>query len=320
MHRIDTPTAQIDKFGQGRNGFTNGDPSTGRRATDLNSDMWDAVQEELANAIEKSGLALNKNRHDQLYQAVKKIISDDINDRALLKWNNLSDLSDKSTSRNNLSVYSKAESDGAFAHKSGDRIQWLDVTDGLAVGKNVVVDGDVYIDGHDYVTKRGTNNTVNNERGTSGYRIRGGSDLFADIFHNERIGINHYLGIHVANGGADGWFEFRNDGSFWANGGASFGSNIHVSWGGRTATYQENGDVHGTVWGGALSSYINGTFVSDIRLVSRGVITTDGGMNEAPWGAVITGGNGNEGNQVGQMFFRYLQKKINNNWYTVAYE
>lgn len=56
MHRIDTPTAQIDKFGQGRNGFTNGDPSTGRRATDLNSDMWDAVQEELANAIEKSGL------------------------------------------------------------------------------------------------------------------------------------------------------------------------------------------------------------------------------------------------------------------------
>ncbi|EAB7115816.1 hypothetical protein M0Y58_24705, partial [Salmonella enterica] len=25
MHRIDTPTAQKDKFGQGKNGFTNGD-------------------------------------------------------------------------------------------------------------------------------------------------------------------------------------------------------------------------------------------------------------------------------------------------------
>ncbi|EAA2685844.1 phage tail protein, partial [Salmonella enterica] len=24
MHRIDTPTAQKDKFGQGKNGFTNG--------------------------------------------------------------------------------------------------------------------------------------------------------------------------------------------------------------------------------------------------------------------------------------------------------
>ncbi len=44
MHRIDTPTAQKDKFGQGKNGFTNGDPATGRRATDLNSDMWDAVR------------------------------------------------------------------------------------------------------------------------------------------------------------------------------------------------------------------------------------------------------------------------------------
>ncbi len=40
MHRIDTPTAQKkDKFGQGKT-MTNGDPATGRRATDLNSDMW----------------------------------------------------------------------------------------------------------------------------------------------------------------------------------------------------------------------------------------------------------------------------------------
>ncbi|EKQ2696034.1 phage tail protein, partial [Salmonella enterica] len=31
MHRIDTPTAQKDKFGHGKNGFTNGDPATGRR-------------------------------------------------------------------------------------------------------------------------------------------------------------------------------------------------------------------------------------------------------------------------------------------------
>ncbi len=28
MHRIDTPTAQQDKFGQGKPGFTNGDPTT----------------------------------------------------------------------------------------------------------------------------------------------------------------------------------------------------------------------------------------------------------------------------------------------------
>lgn len=94
MHRIDTPTAQADKFGPGKNGFTNGDPATGRRATDLNSDMWDAFQEEICTVIEKSGLALNKDQHDQLHQAIVKIITSKIPD-ALLKKNNLSDLADK---------------------------------------------------------------------------------------------------------------------------------------------------------------------------------------------------------------------------------
>ena len=73
MHRIDTPTAQQDKFGQGKNGFTDGDPATGCGPTDLNSDMWDALQEEICRVIEGSGLRLDKTQYDQLYQAVKKL-------------------------------------------------------------------------------------------------------------------------------------------------------------------------------------------------------------------------------------------------------
>lgn len=69
----------------------------------------------------------------------------------------------------------------------------------------------------------------------------------------------------------------------------------------------------------ATTEYVNNNFVRDIRLASRGEIITDGALTEAPWGAVITGGNGNEGNQVGIMLFRYLQKNVNGNWYTVAY-
>lgn len=110
MHRIDTPTAQADKFGPGKNGFTNGDPATGRRATDLNSDMWDAVQEEICAVIEKSGLALNKDQHDQLYQAIVKIITSKIPD-ALLKKNNLSDLTDKVLARANLQLKTAAQKD-----------------------------------------------------------------------------------------------------------------------------------------------------------------------------------------------------------------
>lgn len=110
MHRIDTPTAQADKFGPGKNGFTNGDPATGRRATDLNSDMWDAVQEEICTVIEKSGLALNKDQHDQLHQAIVKIITSKIPD-ALLKKNNLSDLADKALARANLQLKTAAQKD-----------------------------------------------------------------------------------------------------------------------------------------------------------------------------------------------------------------
>lgn len=110
MHRIDTPTAQADKFGPGKNGFTNGDPATGRRATDLNSDMWDAVQEEICAVIEKSGLALNKDQHDQLHQAIEKIITSKIPD-ALLKKNNLSDLADKALARANLQLKTAATMD-----------------------------------------------------------------------------------------------------------------------------------------------------------------------------------------------------------------
>ncbi|HGE8287201.1 TPA: pyocin knob domain-containing protein [Serratia marcescens] len=112
-----------------------------------------------------------------------------------------------------------------------------------------------------------------------------------------------------------------------------------------SAVYQDDGNINGGAWGGYLSNwvnnlingrvdwgtynrdvgdratydYVNQNFVRDIRLASRGEIITDGSLTEAPWGAVITGGNGNEGNQVGIMLFRYLQKNVNGNWYTVAY-
>lgn len=110
MHRIDTPTAQTDKFGQGKNGFTNGDPSTGRRATDLNSDMWDAVQEEICTVIERAGIALDKAQHDQLYEAIVGLITDSVPD-ALLRKNNLSDVIDKAVARQNLELKNAAQRD-----------------------------------------------------------------------------------------------------------------------------------------------------------------------------------------------------------------
>ncbi|HDR2353263.1 TPA: hypothetical protein QCH65_000406 [Enterobacter roggenkampii] len=73
MHRIDTPTAQKDKWGSGKNGFTDGDPTTGVKATSLNAALFDSVQEEICNAIEKSGLTLDPGDNTQLFKVLSKI-------------------------------------------------------------------------------------------------------------------------------------------------------------------------------------------------------------------------------------------------------
>jgi len=74
MHRIDTPTAQKDKFGAGKNGFTRGNPQTGTPATDLDDDYFDMLQEELAGVIEATGINLDKSKHDQLLTAMKALM------------------------------------------------------------------------------------------------------------------------------------------------------------------------------------------------------------------------------------------------------
>ncbi|EOS9980689.1 integrase [Escherichia coli] len=74
MHRIDTKTAQKDKFGAGKNGFTRGNPQTGTPATDLDDDYFDMLQEELCSVVEASGASLEKGRHDQMLTALRALL------------------------------------------------------------------------------------------------------------------------------------------------------------------------------------------------------------------------------------------------------
>ncbi|MFU1166615.1 phage tail protein [Escherichia coli] len=74
MHRIDTKTAQKDKFGAGKNGFTRGNPQTGTPATDLDDDYFDMLQEELCGVVEASGASLEKGRNDQLLTALRALL------------------------------------------------------------------------------------------------------------------------------------------------------------------------------------------------------------------------------------------------------
>lgn len=74
MHRIDTATAQKDKFGAGKNGFTRGNPQTGTPATALDDDYCDMLQEELAAVVEASGATLDKEKHNQLLTALGALL------------------------------------------------------------------------------------------------------------------------------------------------------------------------------------------------------------------------------------------------------
>lgn len=67
MHRIDGPGATTDNL------FTEGDPVNGVPATTVTGAWLNAVQEEIANAVEESGLVLAKPTNDQPAQAINII-------------------------------------------------------------------------------------------------------------------------------------------------------------------------------------------------------------------------------------------------------
>lgn len=81
MHRIDTATAQVDKFGPGKMALRT---ETGNRPPDLNSDMWDAVQEEICSVVEGAGETLEKGKHTQLFEAIQLLVGSGVGN-ALLK-------------------------------------------------------------------------------------------------------------------------------------------------------------------------------------------------------------------------------------------
>ncbi|EKQ3392579.1 phage tail protein [Escherichia coli] len=120
MHRIDTLTAVKDKFGPGKNGFTDGNLRTGRLATWLNSAMWDAIQEEISGVIEKAGIELNKEEHDQLYKAILLLVGGAINEEALLIKNNLSDVEDKDEAVENLGLKPTVDKAKNAVQRDGD--------------------------------------------------------------------------------------------------------------------------------------------------------------------------------------------------------
>lgn len=73
MHRIDSSTAEVDKFGAGKNGFTEGTPGV-TPATETTDDWFDGVQEEICNVIEGNGGTLVKGTRNQLLGILRNLV------------------------------------------------------------------------------------------------------------------------------------------------------------------------------------------------------------------------------------------------------
>jgi hypothetical protein len=67
----------------------------------------------------------------------------------------------------------------------------------------------------------------------------------------------------------------------------------------------------------ARQDWCFGTFVSRITRGAQASMVMDGGLVEAPAGCVLTGGNGNEGSQVGYALYRPLVILRNGTWLTI---
>lgn len=124
-------------------------------------------------------------------------------------------------------------------------------------------------------------------------------------------------GVHLNNGedGGGDWL-FHKNGNFHAPAAIYAGGNITVAWGGRAAIFHENGDVTGPIWGGALSGYLNRTFVTNMHLT--GIAWTGNiGNGEYLWhnGGVIVGiqSTANYATNL-RVAVRYLQKWVVGTW------
>ncbi|ECD5820141.1 Phage tail fiber [Salmonella enterica] len=343
MHRIDTPTAQKDKFGQGKNGFTNGDPATGRRATDLNSDMWDAVQEEVCTVIEAAGIQLSKGEHTQLHAAIGRLIDEQVKTR-LEKNQNGADIPNKPLFLQNVGLeetINLAKNAVPVTRRinskplTGDITLWASDVGALPIAGGRL-NGALGIGADNAL---GGNSIVLGDNDT-GFK-QDGDGVLGIYANNTRIGYIDNSGLHMSvnvltNGGIR-----VGDGkqlSLTSNNNSTMTATFNLWGGADRPTVIELDDDQGWQFysqrntDGSISFRVNGQmepnsysnfdsrYVQDIRLGSLqyGQVWNGPGFSDTS-GYVITGiTNGNSDELVDGAQRRPIQKLIGNQWYNVV--
>jgi hypothetical protein len=206
--------------------------------------------------------------------------------------------------------------------------------------------GQLGINNADFINKNGyttyTDGSGNQHRQAGGLRLTIASTILAELYYNETVGKSAELSFHNKYGSTDSYISLRNDGQF-----SVIGVNPQIIFSNGTV-FAPDGNVRGSVWNnGYLSNWIadkayeaqtnavsyadnraytaeqnaiswaNNNCVRGVSRGSQGSMTMDGVLVEAPAGCVLTGGNGNEGNQVGIALYRPLQILRGGSWQTI---
>ncbi|HGE5938534.1 TPA: phage tail protein [Escherichia coli] len=334
MHRIDTLTAVKDKFGPGKNGFTDGNIRTGRLATWLNSAMWDAIQEELCGVIEKAGIELNKEEHDQLYKAILLLVGGAINEEALLIKNNLSDVENKDKAVENLELKPTVDKAKNAVQRDGDTMTGkltLPQTSGFgvntdnALGGNSIAFGDndtgikqngdgildVYANGqHVFRFQNGVAIALKNIQAGNAKKFTLSSANNSTKNATFNLWGNSSRPVVAELGDDSGWhfYSQRNtDGSITF---AVNGQMTPSNYGNFDARYQQrNGGVQDVRYGSEMyynpgGNQVSWTFRAPSGHGLSGINVQETGKNSA--------------DNIGGVYYRPLQKLINGTWYNVA--
>ncbi|ENM3531034.1 phage tail protein [Escherichia coli] len=334
MHRIDTLTAVKDKFGPGKNGFTDGNLRTGRLATWLNSAMWDAIQEEICGVIEKAGIELNKEEHDQLYKAILLLAGGAINEEVLLIKNNLSDVEDKDEAVENLGLKPTVDKAKNAVQRDGDTMTGkltLPQTSGFgvntdnALGGNSIAFGDndtgikqngdgildVYANGqHVFRFQNGVAIALKNIQAGNAKKFTLSSANNSTKNATFNLWGNSSRPVVAELGDDSGWhfYSQRNtDGSITF---AVNGQMIPSNYGNFDARYQQrNGGVQDVRYGSEMyynpgGNQVSWTFRAPSGHGLSGINVQETGKNSA--------------DNIGGVYYRPLQKLINGTWYNMA--
>lgn len=191
----------------------------------------------------------------------------------------------------------------------------LSISGDSTLSGTITANGQVNINGSGLVVKNGVGSADSSGNYyTSGYRVSGRGSQFADTYFQEITGSYAYYGLHVTSGGADGWYQFRNNGDFHLGGGVIAGNNLGVG----GAVYQTDGNLSGSAWGGYISDYLRNNFVAGVKQGSRthiGGLSSHGDYtSDIPGGAWLVSSLTNGDDRITDVYYAYVMYEIGGNW------